>query len=168
MPLNPRDVVITGMGVISPIGLSVPELRESLLQNRSGIRLWQSPQSSRTVAAGLIDRDFSDQFSKLELAYMDRCSQVAMLAARPATADAGTDDSGSHAERAGLYYGSVTGGVKTEHEWVRQFHVNKLAHSPRLKTVMACRPALSRAILSTSTRTRPNANPGGKYGCSGW
>ena len=147
MPPNPRDVLITGMGVISPIGLSVPELRESLLQNRSGIRLWQSPQTSRTVAAGLIDRDFSDQFSKLELAYMDRCSQVAMLAARQATADAGIDDFESHAQRAGLYYGSVTGGVKTEHEWVRQFHVDKLASSKPF-TIMGSMLNAAPALIS--------------------
>ena len=36
------DVVITGMGVVTPIGQSVDELLASLQSNRSGIGLWQS------------------------------------------------------------------------------------------------------------------------------
>ena len=67
--MQPResDVLISGIGVISPIGSSVAALHASLLANRSGIRLWQSPELSRTLPAGLIEEDFSSRFSKLEL-----------------------------------------------------------------------------------------------------
>lgn len=147
MTSSNRDVVITGMGVISPIGLSVSELRESLLQNRSGIRLWQSPQMIRTLPAGVIERDFSSGFSKLELAYMDRCSQIGMLAAGKAMRDAGFDNFEGYAQRAGLYCGSVTGGVKTEHEWVRQFHVDGM-QSAKPFTIMASMGNAAPALIS--------------------
>ncbi len=116
-----HDVVITGIGVVTPIGLSVGELLASLLSNRSGIGLWQSPLLGRDLPAGLIARDFSGEFTKLELPYLDRCTQIALLAARQATTDAGLDQFGDEGARAGLFYGSVCGGVATEHEWVRQF-----------------------------------------------
>ncbi len=115
------DVVITGMGVVTPIGLSVGELLASLHSNRPGIGLWQSPLLGRDLPAGLIARDFSGEFTKLELPYLDRCTQIALLAARQATVDAGLGQFGEHGARAGLFYGSVCGGVATEHDWVRQF-----------------------------------------------
>jgi 3-oxoacyl-[acyl-carrier-protein] synthase II len=115
------DVVITGMGVVTPIGLSVGELLASLRSNRSGIGLWQSPLLGRDLPAGLIARDFAGEFTKLELPYLDRCTQIALLAARQAAADAGLEQFGGHGARAGLFYGSVCGGVATEHDWVRQF-----------------------------------------------
>lgn len=116
-----HDVVITGMGAVTPIGLSIADLLASLRSNRSGIGLWQSPLLGRDLPAGLIARDFAGEFSKLELPYLDRCTQVALLAARQASTDAALEQFGSCAERAGLFYGSVCGGVATEHEWVRQF-----------------------------------------------
>jgi 3-oxoacyl-(acyl-carrier-protein) synthase len=118
---GPGDVVITGMGVVTPIGLSVGELLASLRSNRSGIGLWQSPLLGRDLPAGLIARDFAREFNKLELPYLDRCTQIALLAARQAAADAGLEQFGGHGARAGLFYGSVCGGVATEHDWVRQF-----------------------------------------------
>lgn len=130
------DVVVTGMGVVSPIGFSVAELLSSLRTNRSGIRLWESPLLAKQLPAGLIERDFASQFTKLELPYLDRCSQVAILAARQAAVDAGLDQFAQYGQRAGLFYGSVCGGVKTEHDWVQQFYVEHKQQS-RPYTLMA-------------------------------
>lgn len=147
MSNDAQDVVITGIGVISPIGLSVAELRTSLLSNRSGIRLWESPLLSKGVPAGVIERDFTNQFTKLELPYMDRCSQIAMLAARQAMHDAGIEQFGHYAQRAGLYYGSVVGGVRTMHDWVHQFHVNHVEVS-KPYTIMASMLNAAPALIS--------------------
>jgi 3-oxoacyl-[acyl-carrier-protein] synthase II len=132
-----HDVVVTGLGVISPIGIGVSELLSSLRANRSGIRLWESPLLIKQLPAGLIDRDFANQFTKLELPYLDRCSQISILAARAAISDAGLDQFSRYGQRAGLYYGSVGGGVKVEHDWVQQFHAE---HKQLAKpyTIMAC------------------------------
>ena len=147
--MQPResDVLVSGIGVISPIGSSVAALHASLLANRSGIRLWQSPELSRSLPAGLIEEDFSSRFSKLELPYLDRCSQLAMLAATQAITDAGIAGFAGHAQRAGLYYGSVAGGVKTEHDWVRQFHVEH-AEVSRPFTIMASMLNAAPALIS--------------------
>lgn len=116
-----RDVVVTGLGVISPIGRNAAELFSSLRENRSGIRLWESGEFK--LPAGIIARDFTGDFTKLELPYLDRCSQIAVLSAQQATKDAGIEHFESFGGRAGLFYGSVAGGVKTEHDWVEQFYV---------------------------------------------
>jgi 3-oxoacyl-[acyl-carrier-protein] synthase II len=113
-----RDVVVTGLGVISPIGSSVAELWDHLRANRSGIRLWQWPNYAKQLPAGLVEREFANEFSKLDLPYLDRCSQMAILAARQAMRDAGIEQFADYGYRAGLYYGSVGGSVKTEHDWV--------------------------------------------------
>lgn len=123
---NARDVVITGIGVISPIGLNVSELLSSLIANRSGIRTWEPPYLSKKFPAGIIERDFSGEFTKLELPYLDRCSQMAILAARQAMQDAGLDQFAEYGQRAGLYYASLRGGAKTEDNWVRQFYAEGL------------------------------------------
>ena len=101
------DVLITGIGVVSPVGSSVSALCESLRASRSGIRLWQSELMSKAFPAGVIEEDFSGQFSKLELPYLDRCSQLAMLAANQAIDDAGIEGFANHEQRAGVYYGSM-------------------------------------------------------------
>lgn len=134
---EPRDVVVTGIGVLSPIGIGVDELFEHLGENRSGIRLWEAPEHGMRLPAGVIERDFAGEFSKLELPYLDRCSQLAVLAARQATEDAGMQTFDHLGRRAGLYYGSVRGGVKTEHDWVLQFF-NEHKPYARPYTLMAC------------------------------
>lgn len=147
MAAAPREVVVTGLGVLSPIGHSVAELLDSLRRNRSGIRLWEWPGYSKKLPAGAIERDFADRFTKLELPYLDRCSQLAMLAAQQAMEDAGIAQFASFAQRAGLFYGSVGGGVRTEHDWVRQFHVD---HSEVSKpyTIMASMLNAAPALVS--------------------
>lgn len=131
-----HEVVITGLGVLSPIGLSLPELLTSLLENRSGIAQWTSPLLARALPAGLIPRDFTSEFTRTELPYLDRCSQLALLAARQAIDDAGIESFRQFGPRAGLYFGSVGGGVMTEHEWVRRFYVER-AQTARPTTIMA-------------------------------
>jgi 3-oxoacyl-(acyl-carrier-protein) synthase len=132
-----REVVITGLGVLSPIGIGVPQLFEHLRENRSGIRIWEAPEFGMRLPAGLLEQDFTGEFTKLELPYLDRCSQLAVLAARQAATDGGISQFDGFGQRAGLYYGSVRGGVKTEHDWVLEFYNTRKRHS-RPYTLMAC------------------------------
>lgn len=117
-----RNVVITGLGVISPVGLNITELVSHLLSGRSGIRLWESPKLTKKFPAGLIPKSFTEEFSKLELPALDRCSQMAIIAARQAITDAKLDKFSSYKQRAGLFYGTVRSGSETEEDWARQFH----------------------------------------------
>lgn len=120
-----RNVVITGLGVISPIGLNIEELTSSLTSGRSGISLYEAPPLTKSFPAGAIPLSFAEQFTKLELPYLDRCQQMAILAARQAITDAGFDSFADFKQRAGLFYGSVKGGSETEQAWYQQLLIEE-------------------------------------------
>jgi 3-oxoacyl-[acyl-carrier-protein] synthase II len=115
-----ESVVITGIGVVSPIGASVADLASALLETRSGIRQTQAPPLGRAYPAGVIAGDPGRAFSALELVYLDRCQQLALLAAGDALRDAGLDRMEQFGHRAGLYYGNVSGGSATGQASYRQ------------------------------------------------
>jgi 3-oxoacyl-[acyl-carrier-protein] synthase II len=115
-----QAVVITGMGVVSPIGASIEELASALVESRSGIRDIDAAPLRRTYPAGMLAQDPGKDFSALELVYLDRCQQLALLAARDALHDAGLDRMEQFGSRAGLYYGNVNGGSATAQAAYRQ------------------------------------------------
>ena len=131
-----QDVVITGMGVVSPIGISVIEVVSGLKSGRSGIHLWESSRLSKKYPAGKVLHDFSDEFSKLDLPYLDRCTQMALLAARQAITEAGLNDFSKYQQRAGLYYGTVRGSAELEEIWYEKYLVEH-AQSAKPYTVFA-------------------------------
>ena len=107
-------VAITGLGVVSPIGLDVASTSAALREARSGVRTVRVPPLERDFAAGVIDASFEDAFTKMELPFLDRCQQLAVLAARQAVGGAGFDTFEGLGQRAGLYYGNVNGGVAAQ------------------------------------------------------
>lgn len=136
-----QQVAITGLGVISPIGLDVQSVAASLRDARSGIRTMQSPPLQRDLAAGAIDVSFEDRFTRLELPFLDRCQQMAILAARQAVEDAGFDLFDRFGQRAGLYYGNVNGGVASAQAWYQQM---------LLEGKQASRPFSAMAIMGNA------------------
>ncbi|MEO5963360.1 MAG: beta-ketoacyl-[acyl-carrier-protein] synthase family protein [Thermomonas sp.] len=115
-----HQVAITGLGVLSPIGLDVASVTASLHDARSGIRRVRLPPLERDFAAGTIEQSFEGAFTRLELPFLDRCQQMAILAARQAATDAGLDLFAGFGARAGVYYGNVNGGVAAEQAWYQQ------------------------------------------------
>ncbi|MEO5566663.1 MAG: beta-ketoacyl-[acyl-carrier-protein] synthase family protein [Luteimonas sp.] len=116
-----HQVAITGLGVICPLGLDVKGVTDSLREARSGIRLIQAPPLRREFAAGTVEANFDQAFTKIELPFLDRCQQLAVLAARQAVQDAGLDDSfAAFGQRAGVYYGNVNGGCGAGQAWIEQ------------------------------------------------
>ena len=134
-----RPVVITGLGVLSPIGLSVAAVGASLETGRSGIDLIDAPPLRKSFPAGVIRQSFDDQFTRLELPFLDRSQHLAIIAARQAIDDAGLGDFSDFGGRAGLYYGNVNGGVAAQQGWYQQL----LAEGRQ-----ASRPFSAMAIMS--------------------
>lgn len=119
-----RKVAITGLGTISAIGLSVDELIESIANTRSGIRALGMEGLKKVFPAGVVQHSFEQYFTKLELPFLDRCQQLAILAAKEAVSCSGIEDFSSYGFRAGVYYGNVNGGATTGIEWSRQLLVD--------------------------------------------
>lgn len=139
IPVKKRDVAITGLGVISPVGQSVPEAIESLRGGVSGIRLHHASPIARGLPAGIVEGTFDHLFpEKNELYYLDRCQQMAILAARQAIHQAGFDDFSEYGQRAGLYYGNVNGGTASGQDWFTRLLVERhdVARAPTALRIM--------------------------------
>lgn len=123
MTLN--HVAITGMGLISPIGLDIRQALHSLRTAASGIRLHRAPPIAKDFPAGVVPESFEEQFPKLERPFLDRCQHMAILAAREAVSHAGLDEFSSYGQRAGLYYGNVNGGTATILDWFQRLLIEQ-------------------------------------------
>ena len=114
-----RRVAITGLGIVSPVGMGCDTFFASLLAARSGIRFIQVafPTGTENVLAGSIDFTPDQHFAKAKLLTMDRVSQFALVAAREAMTQAGLHDpsswGGLSPERFGVSVGTGCGGASS-------------------------------------------------------
>ena len=109
-------VVITGMGVVSPVGSDVPTFFDSLIHGKNGIGPITRFDASEYKAhlAGEV-RDFDPETAGIERAAarrMDPFAQYALAAALQAMADSGIGETVAP-ERLGVYVGSGIGGMQT-------------------------------------------------------
>ncbi|MDQ0771038.1 3-oxoacyl-[acyl-carrier-protein] synthase II [Pseudarthrobacter defluvii] len=106
----PRAVV-TGLGTINPLGANVKETWEALLDGRSGITALDQDWAEQLPVkiAGQITADLSEHLSTRELKRMDRCGQLALIAAREAWTQAGSPE--VDPERFAVVIGSAYGGL---------------------------------------------------------
>ena len=105
-----RRVVITGMGVCSPLGHSLQDFSDALFAGRSALSLLEcaADNGNITIPAAVTSFDSGTHFSKLELTTLDRFSQMALLAGRKALADYPAEQYGA---RTGVYLGCGMGGA---------------------------------------------------------
>ena len=108
-----RRVVITGLGIISPIGNSAAEVTDSLRAGRSGIRAEPNyaEHGFRSQIAGIPQIDLAEHIDKRQLRFMGPTAAYAYLAMEQAIADSGLSDEDVSNERTGLVAGS--GGPST-------------------------------------------------------
>ncbi len=111
-----RRVVVTGMGVISPVGNSKEEFWNSITEGRSGVRRLThfDPTGYDSQIAGQVNSfDASARLGKKEARRMDRFTQFALVAALDAVEDSKLDLSREELERIGVLVGSGIGGLST-------------------------------------------------------
>lgn len=108
--VQPRALV-TGAGTINPLGSSVKETWEALLEGRSGIGPLEQAWAGQLPVkiAGQVTADLSEHLSTREMKRMDRCGQLALIAAREAWAQAGAPE--VDPERFAVVIGSAYGGL---------------------------------------------------------
>lgn len=118
-----RRVVITGVGVISPVGNDAETFWKSLLEGKSGIDKITSFDASDypTQIAGEVKNFEPEQYmDKREVRRTDRYVQFALAAAKMALQDAKLEITDEMAEQVGVYIGSGIGGLAT---WEDQHQV---------------------------------------------
>jgi 3-oxoacyl-[acyl-carrier-protein] synthase II len=110
-----RRVVVTGLGAVTPLGLTVEQTWEGLIAGRSGIaEITQFDASNLPIriAGEVKGFDARDHISFKEARRMARCSQLAVTAGLEAMADAGLGDVVPNPERAGVVMGVGIGGLE--------------------------------------------------------
>ncbi|MFE5322715.1 beta-ketoacyl-ACP synthase II [Paenibacillus sp. NPDC056579] len=108
--------VITGLGIISPLGNDVERFWSGLAGGQSGISLIDTIDTSgyKAKIAGLVrDFDADARFGRKEARRMDRFCQFALAAAEQAVEDSGLVMEHVDKERMGVYVGSGIGGIQT-------------------------------------------------------
>lgn len=101
-------VLVTGLGVVSPHGADPQAMFSALMGAESAVRPVFEGQLPKPAAAATVSFDESRWFTKLQLAGVDRVSQLAVAAADMAIKDAGVVPDG---ERSGVYGGCGMGGA---------------------------------------------------------
>ncbi|MDO9006579.1 MAG: beta-ketoacyl-ACP synthase II, partial [Thiobacillus sp.] len=112
--MSKRRVVVTGLGVISPVGNTIPEAWENLVAGRSGItRITRfDPTSFASQIAGEVKNfEVEKYINPKEARRMDTFIQFGMAAGIQAMSDSGLEVTEANADRIGINIGSGIGGL---------------------------------------------------------
>ncbi|AIF98730.1 3-oxoacyl-ACP synthase [Alteromonas australica] len=128
--MTKRRVVVTGLGMLSPLGLNSEETWRRLLAGESGIgeiTHFDSSNYSTRFAGQINDFDPLEYIEKKETKKMDRFIQLGIAAGKQAMADSGLTITEDNAHRVGVAIGSGIGGL----EQIEQNHLKLLNGSPK-------------------------------------
>lgn len=112
--MNHRRVVITGMGIVSPVGNDIPTAWDNVINGRSGIgpiTHFDASSFSTQIAGEVRDFDPARRIAAKDIKKMDPFVHYGVVAALDAMDDAGLVIDESNAERAGVLIGSGIGGL---------------------------------------------------------
>lgn len=111
-----KRVVVTGIGAITPIGNTVEEYWNALIDGRSGaapITQFDASLFKTQFACEVKNYDPNDFFDRKEARKLDLFAQYAMVATDEAIADSGLDMNAVDKDRFGVIWGAGIGGLKT-------------------------------------------------------
>ncbi len=121
-----RRVVITGLGVLSPVGNDVDSMWRNMLAGKSGagpITHFDASQFKTKFGCEVKDFDPVALFGRREARHMDRFAQLALAAAQQALTDCGLTVNEDNAERIGVMIGTGIGGIGTITDQMQQLLV---------------------------------------------
>lgn len=111
-----RRVVVTGVGIVSPLGTGVDKNWDALMAGRSGlgpITKFDASELPTQIAGEVTDFEATDYIEKKEIKKMDLFIQYAVAAADMAMADSGLVINDENAEKVGVLVGAGLGGLPT-------------------------------------------------------
>lgn len=125
-----RRVVVTGLGMLSPLGLTVDDTWRGILAGKSGIgniTHFDCSNYSTQFAGQINDFDPQDYIDRKEAKKMDRFIQLGIAAGKQALIDSGLQITDDNASRVGVAIGSGIGGL----EQIEQNHSKLINSGPR-------------------------------------
>lgn len=123
-----KRVVVTGLGALTPVGNSVSETWESLLQGKSGagpITLFDASHFKTQFACEVKVFNPNDHFDRKEARRYDRYTQFALVTAKEALEDSGLDLEKTDLERVGVIISAGIGGLETFEQEVMDYSPEK-------------------------------------------
>jgi 3-oxoacyl-[acyl-carrier-protein] synthase II len=134
---NRRRVVITGIGAVTPIGLTAAGMWEGIKRERSAVRTLTAfdPTPYRSHNAGEV-RDFTpaDFLERKQVKRLERFGHFSVVAAKMAIGDSGLDVAAMDRERIGVTMGSALGGIGMAED---QFAIFKTEGIDRVEPTLA-------------------------------
>jgi len=111
MTESTRRVVVTGLGATTPVGGTVASTWEGLLTGSSGVRMLEDERYADLPVrfAGQVAVEPLEAMDRVEARKLDRCQQLALIAAREAWADAAAPE--MDPERLGIAFATGIGGI---------------------------------------------------------
>ena len=136
-----RRVVVTGIGMVSPLGLDVSSSWAGLVAGRSGagpITRFDASNFETRIACEVKDFDPSNYLDRKEARRMDRYTHIGVAASREALEDAGLTITADNADDIGVIVGTGVGGIETLSQQFAVLHEKGPGRvSPFLTTMMA-------------------------------
>ena len=123
-----KRVVVTGLGALTPVGNSVSETWESLLQGKSGagpITLFDASHFKTQFACEVKGFNPNDRFDRKDARRYDRYTQFALVTAKEALEDSGLDLEKTDLERVGVIISAGIGGLETFEQEVMDYSPEK-------------------------------------------
>ena len=119
-----KRVVVTGMGAITPLGKTVPEYWDGLINGVSGagdITQFDTTKFKTKFACEVKNFEATEYLERKEARKIDRFTQLALIASDQAVIDAGITKENVDVDRVGVIFGSGIGGLITFQEEVSNF-----------------------------------------------
>ena len=112
--MGKRRVVVTGLGMVTPVGLTVAESWSNILAGKSGItpiNHFDASAFSTRIGGSVKNFEASDYIAPKEIKKMDVFIHYGLAAGKQAIDDAGLEVTEENAHRIGVYMGSGIGGL---------------------------------------------------------
>jgi 3-oxoacyl-[acyl-carrier-protein] synthase II len=119
-----KRVVVTGLGALTPIGNTLPEYWEGLVNGKSGaapITHFDASKFKTQFACEVKGFNVQDHIDRKEARKLDPFSQYAMVSSTEAMADSGLMESNPNTDRIGVIWGSGIGGLQTFQDEAKDF-----------------------------------------------
>ena len=122
--MNPKRVVVTGMGALTPIGNTLPQFWDGLISGTGGannITHFDASKFKTKFACEIKGYDPLNFFEKKEVRRYDKFAQYALVVAKEAIEDAKLIESKVNNDRVGVIWGAGIGGLETFQNEVLNF-----------------------------------------------